>query len=73
MSKRAMRQVAAMGGPTKFGHVVLIETPGGLMSRAQALIMEKMLVSMLATLGMPVNPGGHSLPTADPDYCPLSR
>lgn len=70
-SKRAMRQIAAMGGPTKYGHVVLIKTPGGLMSRAQALIMEKMMVSMLAVLGMPVSSAGHSLPTADPDWCPL--
>jgi len=72
VSKRAMRQIATMGGPTKFGHVVLIKTPGGLMSRAQALIMEKMMVTMLANIGMQVNPGVHTLPReGGPDWCPV--
>ncbi|SMR83577.1 RHS repeat-associated core domain-containing protein [Aliiroseovarius halocynthiae] len=73
LSKRAMRQIGKMGGPTKFGHVVLMTIPSGFMSRGQALIMEKMMVTMLDGLGMEVDDRIHKSPVADPKFCPFRK
>ena len=68
-SLRAMKQIHALGGPTLFGHVVLIKISAGYMARAQAFILEKTVVSLLKGAGLPVDPNIHSSPVADDDLC----
>lgn len=64
-SKRALRQMPTLRPKNRpKGHTVLMIIPGGLMARAQALILEKIMVTWLGGLGMPVNKASHKSPVA---------
>lgn len=61
-SRRALEQIATFENPRQYNHVVLLETPGGMMARAQMLLLESLMVAFLGDIGAGVDSDFHSRP-----------